>query len=400
MACTAAASARIGGFERRLVSSRASPAPGRSARPSTRLASTAPASTETSWSGSPTKTRRVSARTDSISRAIIVSETIDDSSTTITSWGKRLPRWCRKRVRVSGRLPSSRCRVCPESVPSRAWSSAGSFAVSSRTASSSLAAALPVGAASAIRSGVDDCSARRASSPATAVVLPVPGPPVSDRRPVRERDPDRCPLLVVAGQREDPLQTRVEYGGVQGRRGECSPGEHVVDHLPLLAPVAVEVEQVALQVQHRRRDERTLGQGRAPPVRVGPRQVGGKVGHGRQVDAHRAAAHRAHGERHSEQQLVVGHAEHGADPVRDMEVTCGEHAGLVEGAQQARRCVRDPPVVGAVDLEELDHADTSSGLRSSRSDSEVTRSGGRGQLKTPAGCPSTTGVSGPHMPRT
>ena len=136
------------------------------------------------------------------------------------------------------------------------------------------------------------------------------------------------------------------------------------------------------------------------PVGVGPGQLGSEVGHGRQVDAHRPAAHRAHGEGHGEQQLVVRYAEHGTDPVRDVEVACGEHACLVEGAQQARGRVADPPVVGAVDLEELDHADTSAGLRSSRSDSEVTRSGGSGQLKTPAGCPSTTGVSGPHMPRT
>ncbi|SKT61882.1 Uncharacterised protein [Mycobacteroides abscessus subsp. abscessus] len=61
-------------------------------RPSTRSASTAPASTEASWSGSPTNSSRVWGRTASNSRAIMVSDTIDVSSTTITSCGNRFPR--------------------------------------------------------------------------------------------------------------------------------------------------------------------------------------------------------------------------------------------------------------------------------------------------------------------
>ncbi len=53
-------------------------------------ASTAPASTEESWSGSPTITSRASGRRASSRRAIIVRDTIDISSTTTRSWGRRL----------------------------------------------------------------------------------------------------------------------------------------------------------------------------------------------------------------------------------------------------------------------------------------------------------------------
>ena len=64
----------------------------RSPRPSTISASTAPASTDASWSGSPTSSSRLSGRSASSSRAISVSDTIDVSSTTITSWGNRFSR--------------------------------------------------------------------------------------------------------------------------------------------------------------------------------------------------------------------------------------------------------------------------------------------------------------------
>ena len=83
----------------------------RGSQPSTRSRSTAPASTEASWSASPTSTSRAPARTASSSRAIIVSDTIEVSSTTTTSCGSGLPAWWRKRVRLSGREPSSRCTV-------------------------------------------------------------------------------------------------------------------------------------------------------------------------------------------------------------------------------------------------------------------------------------------------
>ena len=72
---------------------------------------TAPASIEVSCPGSPTSTSRACGRTASTSRAMSESETIEVSSTITTSWGRRLPRWWRKRLWLSGRQPRSRCRV-------------------------------------------------------------------------------------------------------------------------------------------------------------------------------------------------------------------------------------------------------------------------------------------------
>ena len=70
----------------------------------------------------------------------------------------------------------------PAGPVSRARSDSGNRATSSSTACWSRAAALPVGAASAIRgagrAGAAACSTSSASSAATVVVLPVPGPPV------------------------------------------------------------------------------------------------------------------------------------------------------------------------------------------------------------------------------
>ena len=64
----------------------------RSAAGPTMSPSTAPASTEASCCGSPTRMRRASGRTASASFAICDSETIEVSSTTTTSCGSRFPR--------------------------------------------------------------------------------------------------------------------------------------------------------------------------------------------------------------------------------------------------------------------------------------------------------------------
>ncbi|SHV46891.1 Uncharacterised protein [Mycobacteroides abscessus subsp. abscessus] len=88
---------------------------------------------------------------------------------------------------MSGRDPNRRCSVVACNPANRDRSTASSWLTSSRTASCSRAAALPVGAASAIRNGAaladDAWSASSANSRATVVVLPVPGPPVSTVRP-------------------------------------------------------------------------------------------------------------------------------------------------------------------------------------------------------------------------
>ena len=125
-ALIASASVSIDAPNRCEVASRATGLSGMDASPSTRSASTAPASTEASWSASPTRTSRDSGRTASSRRAIIVSDTIEVSSTTITSCGSRLSRLCRNRDEVSGRLPSSRCKVVALSSGSLARSAASS----------------------------------------------------------------------------------------------------------------------------------------------------------------------------------------------------------------------------------------------------------------------------------
>ena len=69
---------------------------------------TAPASTDVSCPGLPTRISRASGRMASRSRPMSESETIDVSSTITTSWGRRLPRACRKRLWLSGRQPRRR----------------------------------------------------------------------------------------------------------------------------------------------------------------------------------------------------------------------------------------------------------------------------------------------------
>ena len=121
----------------------------------------------------------------------MVSDTMDVSSTTITSCGSRFSRLCRNRDEVSGRLPNSRCNVVAFSPESRSRSTVPSWSISSCTASCNLTAALPVGAASAMRSRAlpvgSASSANSANSRATVVVLqPEPGDPRS-KGPIRSK---------------------------------------------------------------------------------------------------------------------------------------------------------------------------------------------------------------------
>ena len=73
-------------------------------------ASTSPASTEGSWSGSPSSTSRAPSGTASASLHISGRSTIEASSTTTTSYGSGWSASKRKRG-LPGIVPSSRCRV-------------------------------------------------------------------------------------------------------------------------------------------------------------------------------------------------------------------------------------------------------------------------------------------------
>ena len=81
----------------------------------------------------------------------------------------------------------------------------------------------------------------------------------------------------------------------------------------------------------------------------------------------------------------------------DVEVGRRQQQAVVEGTQQAAAPARQPPVVLAGRLEQLGHAVTCPARRSERSSTSGT---GARQVKTPHGVPPTSGVAGPHMPRT
>ena len=111
-------------------------------------------------------------------------DTMEVSSTMTTSSTRGWPAWWRMRT-VPGRAPSRACTVVARAPSSSSASPSTSGSVDCRSwaatawkASPMRAAALPVGAARAMRRRPDGSPARsRASRAATVWVLPVPGPP-------------------------------------------------------------------------------------------------------------------------------------------------------------------------------------------------------------------------------
>ena len=257
--------------------------------PSTRSFRTAPASTLASWSASPTRTRRAEGRTASSRRAIIVRESIEVSSTTTTSYGSRLPRSWRKRV-LLGVQPSRRCRVeafSDSMTATAAWACSPSAGkprceVDSLTACTMRAAALPVGAASAMRSG------RSPSSLAACTCMRTP------RRRATVRGlagagaaGDDAGAVADGGRRGGALVGVLVVGEVGGEGlgedlfvdGGClGAGLQVGDDLLLLGPVAVEVEEVVVEVEDVVVGQRAGGDGLLPGrLRLWEGQVGGDV---------------------------------------------------------------------------------------------------------------------------
>ena len=216
---------------------------------------------------------------------------------------------------------------------------------SPRTACCSRAAALPVGAARAMRSGgspaVAACSASSASSAATVVVLPVPGPPVSTvvRWARATGAAARCSSYPAAGKTR-PARRRGRPAPRRPAARSARPAEQVGADLHLLAPVAVEVEQprrarAAAPAGFRPAGWRATA---ARPRRgVGPGQVvdaGVRRPTVRQVDADRAAADRAHGDGDRQGHRLVRLVGQRVSRLRDVDVDGVDDAGAVELAQQ------------------------------------------------------------------
>ena len=117
--------------------------------------------------------------------------------------------------------------------------------------------------------------------------------------------------------------------------------------------------------------------------------------HAREIREHVPEPRRPHRERRRQHDRLVALPREPREPPRDVHVGGREHARLVERRQRARGAARDPRVE-AVELADLVHA----APRSSTSLSSSTSAAGGCQENTPQRCPSTTGVSGPVMPRT
>ena len=137
-----------------------------------------------------------------------------------------------------------------------------------------------------------------------------------------------------------------------GRGGR--PRQQVVDDLGLLLVVAVEVEQVVVPADQARRHQGAGRDGVRPVVGRGPGQVG-RVRDGREVDADRPAAHRAHGEGDREQHPLVALAAQPAEGARDVDVGARQHPCGIEVAEQPGGAQREAGVGGVDRFEEVTH---------------------------------------------
>ena len=113
-----------------------------------------------------------------------------------------------------------------------------------------------------------------------------------------------------------------------------------------------------------------------------------------EVDEHVPDARGAHGECGGEQNGIIGSADKLGQPPRDVHVGGREHAGVVELEQQPGRSAGEACVEA---LGDVGHAPSP---RSRTSLSAPTSAGDGCHVNTPHGVPSTTGVSGPVIPRT
>ena len=120
---------------------------------------------------------------------------------------------------------------------------------------------------------------------------------------------------------------------------------------------------------------------------------------GGEVEADRAAAYGADRERDGEQHPLVGLAAQRADPGGDVDVGGVEQVPALNVASSPAppRVSRQSASLGGSKSSVMSRS--AGTTPSSRSESASTRATGGRQAKTPHGAPSTSGVSGPHMPR-
>ncbi len=195
---------------------------------STRSASTAPASTEASWSGSPTRIRRVPGphrlQQASHHRQRHHRRLVDHHHVVGQPVVAMVPE-PRRGVGAGAEQPVQRDRADPGQPSLIGGRQLGDFV---------LDRLLEPGGGLAGRCGERDpdgrppassaCSASSASSAATVVVLPVPGSAGQHGRGPGQGDAGGRALLVVAGRREDAVESRRQPGlvGCRGRRGRST----------------------------------------------------------------------------------------------------------------------------------------------------------------------------------
>ena len=225
-------------------------------------ASTAPASTEASWPGSPTSTSRAPGRTASTSRTISESETIEASSTITTSCGSALRRGAR---------------------PSRRWTVERREAEEVRA--DRVADGQPFGLVVhglgepcgrlAGRRGERDERRRVAAGlgllgeqgddPRDRRGLPRARTAGHDRDAAQHRGRGRQALIAALGQQ--PVEPGTEQRLVDHRRRRLGQRAQAARDPLLLAPVAVEVDDAAVDVQRPAR-ERARRDARRPSRRA------------------------------------------------------------------------------------------------------------------------------------